>query len=148
MLICKLKVLEDETLIGTDVWNDTKRILEDTVQREQESVETVGGKGKSDWQKLMNLLMQLRKVCNHPYQLQNAEPDPYISGEHLITASGKFIILEKLINELVVKQKKKICKYRRRVLASSIIYLSRNSDIFWFHKDVGSGRGTSPPSWW
>lgn len=57
--------------------------------------------------------MQLRKVCNHPYQLQHAEPDPYETGEHLITASGKFIILEKLVNELVIKQKKKIRKHHR-----------------------------------
>lgn len=105
-----IQVLQDDSLIGTDAWKETKRILEQTVQREQENVQATGGKGKSAWQKLMNLLMQLRKVCNHPYQLQHAEPDPYETGEHLITASGKFIILEKLVNELVIKQKKKICK--------------------------------------
>ncbi|KAJ5042494.1 uncharacterized protein L3040_005038 [Drepanopeziza brunnea f. sp. 'multigermtubi'] len=99
-----LAVLENDALIGSDAWKETKAILEQTVQREQVEIE---GK-KSDWQKLMNLLMQLRKVCNHPYQIQNAEPDPYHSGEHVITASGKFIILEKLVNELVIKQKKKI----------------------------------------
>ncbi|PBP25603.1 ISWI chromatin-remodeling complex ATPase ISW2, partial [Diplocarpon rosae] len=99
-----LAVLEDDELIGTDAWKETKAILEQTVQREQVEIE---GK-KSDWQKLMNLLMQLRKVCNHPYQIANAEPEPYESGDHVITASGKFIVLEKLITELVIKQKKKI----------------------------------------
>ena len=106
-----IQVLQDDSLVGTDAWKETKAILEQTVAREQESVQGPGGKGKSAWQKLMNLLMQLRKVCNHPYQLQHAEPDPYETGEHLITASGKFIILEKLVNELVIKQKKKIRKY-------------------------------------
>jgi SWI/SNF-related matrix-associated actin-dependent regulator of chromatin subfamily A member 5 len=48
------------------------------------------------------------QVCNHPYQIANAEPEPYETGEHLIRASGKFIVLEKLVNELVLKQKKKI----------------------------------------
>lgn len=56
----------------------------------------------------MNLLMQLRKVCNHPYQISNAEPDPYWLGEHTVTASGKFIVLDKLLHELVIKQRKKI----------------------------------------
>jgi len=138
--------LEDDTLVGTDVWNDTKRILEETVQREQETVEAGGSKGRSDWQKLMNLLMQLRKVCNHPYQLQNAEPDPYELGEHLIEASGKFIILQKLINELVVNQKKKICKCHipHKLPTTNV----SDSDIFWFHQNVRSCGRASPTSWW
>lgn len=103
-----LKVLEDDALVGTDAWRETKEILEQTVQREHEADDTQEGTRKSDWQKLMNLLMQLRKVCNHPYQILNAEPEPYHTGDHVITASGKFIVLEKLVNELVVKQKKKI----------------------------------------
>jgi SWI/SNF-related matrix-associated actin-dependent regulator of chromatin subfamily A member 5 len=102
-----LKVLENEEMFGTDAWKQTKAILEETVQREEKQAITDGPR-KSDWQKLMNLLMQLRKVCNHPYQIGNAEPDPYISGDHVIHASGKFIVLEKLLNELVAKQKKKI----------------------------------------
>ncbi|KAI9799832.1 MAG: hypothetical protein M1825_004393 [Sarcosagium campestre] len=62
----------------------------------------------SAWQRLMNLLMQLRKCCNHPYILPHVEPTPYVNGEHVIRASGKFIVLDKLVQELVIKQKKKI----------------------------------------
>jgi SWI/SNF-related matrix-associated actin-dependent regulator of chromatin subfamily A member 5 len=102
-----LEILGNDELVGTDAWKETKAILEQTVQREHEGEEAKEGK-KSDWQKLMNLLMQLRKVCNHPYQILNAEPDPYHTGDHVITASGKFIVLDKLVNELVIKQKKKI----------------------------------------
>lgn len=102
-----LQILEDPALVGTDAWKETKEILARTIEREHEEDDGQETR-KSDWQKLMNLLMQLRKICNHPYQLQNAEPDPYESGEHVITASSKFIVLEKLVNELVVKQKKKI----------------------------------------
>ncbi|KAF7869902.1 hypothetical protein EAF04_004686 [Stromatinia cepivora] len=65
-------------------------------------------KKRTTWQSLMNLVIQLRKVCNHPYQFEDAEPDPYFPGQHLIEASGKFIVLEKLVTELVIKQKKKI----------------------------------------
>lgn len=105
-----LKILEDPSLIGSDTWRETKDILAQTLHRE-EVVDGSATPRKSDWQKLMNLLMQLRKVCNHPYQIGNAEPEPYQTGEHVITASGKFIVLEKLLNELVIKQKKKICEF-------------------------------------
>jgi SWI/SNF-related matrix-associated actin-dependent regulator of chromatin subfamily A member 5 len=104
-----LELLTENTEIGigTDQWKESREILARQLQREQE--ETVGGGvNNSAWRKLMNLLMQLRKICNHPYQITNAEPDPYILGDHIITASGKFIVLEKLIENLVIKQKKKI----------------------------------------
>ncbi|KAJ3008131.1 UNVERIFIED_CONTAM: hypothetical protein HDU68_003217 [Siphonaria sp. JEL0065] len=55
---------------------------------------------KGDWAKLMNLLLQLRKVCNHPYILPNSEPEPYINGEHLILASSKLIFLDKFLPKL------------------------------------------------
>lgn len=105
-----LQLLENPDLVGSDAWKETKNILARTIEREQEAASDETPR-KSEWQKLMNLLMQLRKVCNHPYQIGNAEPDPYESGDHVINASGKFIVLEKLVTELVIKQKKKICLY-------------------------------------
>ncbi|KAJ3066834.1 hypothetical protein HDU99_003720, partial [Rhizoclosmatium hyalinum] len=55
---------------------------------------------KGDWAKLMNLLLQLRKVCNHPYILPNSEPEPYENGEHLVQASSKLIFLDKFLPQL------------------------------------------------
>jgi SWI/SNF-related matrix-associated actin-dependent regulator of chromatin subfamily A member 5 len=40
--------------------------------------------------------------------LPGAEPNPYVNGDHLIKASAKFIVLDKLIDELVIKQKRKV----------------------------------------
>ena len=40
--------------------------------------------------RLLNMLMQLRKVCNHPYLFDNVEPMPITDGEHLVQASMKF----------------------------------------------------------
>lgn len=40
--------------------------------------------------------------------MPHAEPDPYYLGDHIIHASAKFILLDKIINELVVRQKKKV----------------------------------------
>ncbi|KAI9731356.1 MAG: hypothetical protein M1834_005261 [Cirrosporium novae-zelandiae] len=65
-------------------------------------------KEKSMWLKLQNLLVQLQKVCNHPYIVPGAVPESYTTGEHLIYASSKFIVLEKLLSKLVVEQKKKV----------------------------------------
>ena len=84
-------------------WQESKEILRQAIQAEQEDESK-----KSAWRKLMNLLMQLRKCCNHPYLLPHAEPDPYYLGDHIIHASGKFILLDKIVEELVIKRKEKI----------------------------------------
>ena len=51
----------------------------------------------------MNLLMQLRKVCDHPYLLPNAEPEPYAIGEHLVASSSKLMLLDKLLANILPK---------------------------------------------
>lgn len=84
------------------VWAESKEIMEKAVENER------AGKDTSDWRRLMNLIIQLRKCCNHPYILSSAAPDPYYLGEHVKTASGKFIVLDKLVDELVIRRGKKI----------------------------------------
>ena len=98
-----LEQFETMEKAGDGAWKESKAILKKALEKEQEDESK-----KTAWKKLMNLLMQLRKVCNHPYLLPHAEPDPYYLGDHIIHASGKLIALDKLLNELVVKQKKKI----------------------------------------
>jgi len=40
--------------------------------------------------RLLNIVMQLRKCCNHPYLFEGQEPGPpFMEGEHLVTASAK-----------------------------------------------------------
>lgn len=44
-----------------------------------------------------NILIQLRKVCNHPYLFPDMEPeDAPELGEHIIQSSGKMIFLDAL----------------------------------------------------
>lgn len=52
---------------------------------------------------LMNVVMQLRKCCNHPYLFPDAEPQPYTNGKHIIENSGKMVILDKLLANLKAK---------------------------------------------
>jgi SWI/SNF-related matrix-associated actin-dependent regulator of chromatin subfamily A member 5 len=51
--------------------------------------------------RLLNVMMQLRKCCNHPYLFDGVEPGPpYTTDWHLINNSGKMVILEKLLRKL------------------------------------------------
>jgi SWI/SNF-related matrix-associated actin-dependent regulator of chromatin subfamily A member 5 len=51
--------------------------------------------------RLLNILMQLRKVCNHPYLFDGAEQGPpYTDGPHLWENSGKMQLLHKLLIKL------------------------------------------------
>jgi SWI/SNF-related matrix-associated actin-dependent regulator of chromatin subfamily A member 5 len=47
------------------------------------------------------LLMQLRKVCNHPYMFEDLEEEGAEEfGEHLVTNSSKMVFLDKLLTKL------------------------------------------------
>ncbi|XP_022089651.1 chromodomain-helicase-DNA-binding protein 1-like [Acanthaster planci] len=50
--------------------------------------------------RLMNVLMQLRKVVDHPYLFDGVEPEPFQLGEHLVDSSGKLHLLDKLLTFL------------------------------------------------
>ncbi|KAF7979908.1 hypothetical protein HWV62_40304 [Athelia sp. TMB] len=55
----------------------------------------------NQYKKLMNLLMQLRKVCDHPYLLKDSMPEPYNLGEHIIASSSKMIAIDKLLADIL-----------------------------------------------
>ncbi|GFS49742.1 hypothetical protein NPIL_418531 [Nephila pilipes] len=66
-------------------------------------------KGKGGAKTLMNSIMQLRKICNHPFMFQNIEeacaehlglPNAVISGPDLYRASGKFELLDRILPKL------------------------------------------------
>eukprot|EP00750_Incisomonas_marina_P004267 INCI13456.10.p1 GENE.INCI13456.10~~INCI13456.10.p1 ORF type:complete len:950 (-),score=209.41 INCI13456.10:1722-4571(-) len=70
-----------------------KILSKDTVALNQ-----LGGAGKV---RLLNILMQLRKCCNHPYLFKGAEPGPpYEDGPHLWEMAGKMVLLDKLLPKL------------------------------------------------
>lgn len=48
-------------------------------------IDIVNGAGKLEKMRLQNILMQLRKCCNHPYLFDGAEPGPpYTTDEHIV----------------------------------------------------------------
>lgn len=46
---------------------------------------------------LGNILMLLRKACNHPYLFTGAEEDPSFTGEDLVANSCKLAVIDKLL---------------------------------------------------
>ncbi|CAL1277234.1 unnamed protein product [Larinioides sclopetarius] len=66
-------------------------------------------KGKGGAKTLMNSIMQLRKICNHPFMFQNIEEacadhmglsNSMLSGPDLYRASGKFELLDRILPKL------------------------------------------------
>ncbi|XP_012508713.1 PREDICTED: probable global transcription activator SNF2L1 [Propithecus coquereli] len=106
-----------------DSWFDTKNCLGDqklverlhavSNSRQENSVikwytkilmkdiDVLNSAGKMDKMRLLNILMQLRKCCNHPYLFDGAEPGPpYTTDEHVVSNSGKMVVLDKLLAKL------------------------------------------------
>ena len=66
------------------------------------NVDVVNGAG--DRLQLLNVLMQLRKCCNHPYLFDGMEPGPpYEEGSHLFENSMKLKVLDVLLKKLLAK---------------------------------------------
>ncbi|KAF9001708.1 SNF2 family N-terminal domain-containing protein [Cyathus striatus] len=73
------------------------------LEKDIDAVNGLTGK-KEGKTRLMNMVMQLRKVTCHPYLFDGAEPGPpYTTDEHLIQNSGKMIILDKLLRNMKAK---------------------------------------------
>lgn len=74
--------------------NDQEVIEIDTAVKEP------GAMNDSDWRKLMNLLLQLRKICNHTYLLPHIAPDPYEVTDDIVKGSGKLLMLDRMLPAL------------------------------------------------
>ncbi|TEB28250.1 transcription activator snf2l1 [Coprinellus micaceus] len=73
------------------------------LEKDIDAVNGLTGK-KEGKTRLMNIVMQLRKVTCHPYLFDGAEPGPpYTTDEHLITSCGKMVILDKLLKSMKEK---------------------------------------------
>ncbi|XP_037087593.1 ATP-dependent helicase brm-like [Pollicipes pollicipes] len=68
-----------------------------------------GGAGRGGSKALMNTIMQLRKLCNHPFMFQHIEeayckhagfPSNVVTGPDLFRASGKFELMDRILPKL------------------------------------------------
>lgn len=70
------------------------------LEKDIDAVNGANGKRESKT-RLLNIVMQLRKCCNHPYLFEGAEPGPpYTTDEHLVYNSQKLKVLDKLLKKL------------------------------------------------
>lgn len=61
----------------------------------------VNAMGEESMKAINNIVMELRKVANHPYLIENVEPGPpFTTDEHLINCCGKMMVLDKLLMKL------------------------------------------------
>lgn len=60
-------------------------------------------KQEGDKQSLNNIIMQLRKASIHPYLFPQMDTEAEALGSHLAANSGKFVILDKMLDKFVLK---------------------------------------------
>jgi chromodomain-helicase-DNA-binding protein 1 len=85
-----------ETILKIGMSAQQKKFYAALLQKDIDAIQ-----GGADRTRLLNVVMQLRKCCNHPYLFQGAEPGPpFVTGDHLVDASGKMVLLDKLLVRL------------------------------------------------
>ena len=96
---------KEETIIEVELTSIQKQYYRAVLERNQEFLNK--GLKNSAQPKLLNIVMQLRKVCNHPYLIKGAY-DKLISGldskedhlKRLVESSGKLVLVDKLLPKL------------------------------------------------
>ncbi|XP_034267055.1 chromodomain-helicase-DNA-binding protein 1-like isoform X1 [Pantherophis guttatus] len=73
-----------------------KKLYKALLVKDLDAFENESGKKAN----LQNVLIQLRKCVAHPYLFIGIEPEPFVIGDHLIEASGKLNLLDKLLSFL------------------------------------------------
>lgn len=70
----------------------------------------------------LNLLMQLRKACNHPYLFPGIEDESAPSyGEHIIDNSGKMIVIDRLLKKLRSEGGHKVLLFSQMTMVLDIL---------------------------
>ncbi|KAG6887949.1 hypothetical protein C0995_011389 [Termitomyces sp. Mi166 len=105
MEIGKIEGTSDEILIESGgTFRLEREMAEERPKEVLSQVENKMETGKIEgtkYKQMMNLLIQLRQVCDHPYLLRDAEPEPYGIAEHVVSTSSKLIAIDKLLAELL-----------------------------------------------
>jgi len=90
-----------ETVLFTGMSAVQKQLYRQVLLRDIDVLQTGGGGGEGSRTTILNIVMQLRKCCNHPYLFPGIEDrnlDPL--GDHLFESCGKMVLLDKLLGRL------------------------------------------------
>lgn len=81
--------------------------------------------------KLQNAIMQLRKVCSHPFLFDwpiDPSTNEPVLGKELVNASGKMMVLDRLLRELI-KRDHRVLVFSQFVTMLDIIEVRRVSPM-------------------
>jgi SWI/SNF-related matrix-associated actin-dependent regulator of chromatin subfamily A member 5 len=87
-----------ETIIMVGMSKMQKQLYKKLLLRDLDSI---AGQGSKNQTAVLNIVMQLRKCCGHPYLFEGVEDrtaDPL--GEHLVDNCGKLFMVDKLLKKL------------------------------------------------
>lgn len=97
---------KEETIVEVELTSVQKKYYRAIYERNTEFL-MKGVKSKHNAPNLMNVVVELRKVCNHPYLVKGVEEavtenqsDPAKLASLFVSASGKFVLLDKLLPKL------------------------------------------------
>ena len=93
-----------ETLVRCPLTDMQRFWIKNLLLNDSAAISKAGGEqtSASEWKRLQSLLMQLRKAGNHPYLFPGAEDlsEGLDANESIVTASGKMVVLDKLLKQL------------------------------------------------
>lgn len=96
---------KEETIIDIELTSTQKQYYRAIYERNTDFL--LRGTTRGNSTNLMNVMMELRKVCNHPYLVNGVEEattasftEPKQFAEHFVAASGKLVLLSKLLPRL------------------------------------------------
>lgn len=90
-----------ETILFTGMSTVQKTLYTQILLRDIDTINSGGGPGNGSRTQILNIVMQLRKCCNHPYLFPGVEDrtqDPL--GDHLYASCGKMALLDKLLAKM------------------------------------------------
>ncbi|CAM9489243.1 unnamed protein product, partial [Phaeothamnion confervicola] len=92
---------KSETILFVGLSAKQKEVYRNILMRDMDVINGTAGGGAAGRTAILNIVMQLRKCCNHPYLFQGIEDrtlDPL--GEHLVESCGKMVLLSKLLYKM------------------------------------------------
>ena len=109
-----------------------------------------GLEGYANKAKFNNLLMQLRKACQHPYMFDNVEDKSLPEyGEHLTDNCGKFKFLDKLLTK-IFKQKEQVLLFSQFTGLLDIFEdycIMRGYNVSFLHLKFSTAGWTGQQNW-
>lgn len=99
-VLCPLSEMQIELYKGM-LLNDINVIAQASQEVATDGTNGEAVKTRPSYKHLANLFMQLRKLCNHPFNIDGVEADPSATTvEEMIAASGKLAVLDLLLRNL------------------------------------------------